>query len=689
MAQKLWDVWNLRCAVLMSLMLQVVLTALANSRKTRRNRLELTATIWVAYLLADWIAAFAVGLISRSQTNDCPEKNAVNNQLAAFWAPFLLLHLGGPDAITAFSLEDNELWIRHLFELLIQLAAVVYVFIQSLPNDYWIPTALMFFAGVIKYAERTLSLYRACLGNFKRSLLEDPNPGPNYAQFMEEYTALKASHVPVEIKIEKEPEKADFAAAGMIQTDQTQNTMHVDSLEYTNILVDGYNFFRVFKGLVVDHMFSFHERNESRKFFFSNKAVDVFFKVMEVELNLMYDSLYTKYGSVHCKIGYICRFLCTALTVMSFQQFASRSQHNIFLVDKIVTYILLCGAVCLDLVGMYNLVISDWSIVLAKGAVSSILIRLPFCKRTRRWSENLYQHSFFRFCLNQRAEWLNNVADFIGIKATLDEFKYKENYKWDGNLRKFIFEQLKEKAEKAQTTESVKEIYSARGEWVLLDYPSHYGYPSISSSLSDEVEYDESLLLWHIATEMCYFTSSSDDPNRKLCKVLSDYMLYLLVLKPTMMSAVAGIAQVRFQDTCEEAKILFKQWETELSSASADQLEKLACKKLMDVKTDVKPKLVKGDRSKSLLFDACILANDLNKLDKVMHEEGRWRMMCRIWVELLSYAAGHCRPDVHARQLSQGGELIAFVWLLMVHFGLGEQFRVEAGHARAKLLVST
>ncbi|XP_071939262.1 uncharacterized protein [Coffea arabica] len=57
------------------------------------------------------------------------------------------------------------------------------------------------------------------------------------------------------------------------------------------------------------------------------------------------------------------------------------------------------------------------------------------------------------------------------------------------------------------------------------------------------------------------------------------------------------------------------------------------------------------------------------------------------WVKLLSYAASHCRANAHAQQLSKGGELITFVWILMAHFGLGEQFRIEAGHARAKLIV--
>ncbi|MBA0862104.1 hypothetical protein Goshw_004420, partial [Gossypium schwendimanii] len=61
--------------------------------------------------------------------------------------------------------------------------------------------------------------------------------------------------------------------------------------------------------------------------------------------------------------------------------------------------------------------------------------------------------------------------------------------------------------------------------------------------------------------------------------------------------------------------------------------------------------------------------------------------MSKVWVELVSYAASHCRASTHAADVSQGGELITFFWLLMAHFGLGEQFQINEGHARAKLIV--
>ena len=71
---------------------------------------------------------------------------------------------------------------------------------------------------------------------------------------------------------------------------------------------------------------------------------------------------------------------------------------------------------------------------------------------------------------------------------------------------------------------------------------------------SVEEEFDQSILLWHIATNLCYHydwntsPNSIKIPNCEASKLLSDYMLYLLVMRPFMLPN--GIEQIRFQDTC-------------------------------------------------------------------------------------------------------------------------------------------
>ncbi|KAL2476155.1 Protein of unknown function (DUF594) [Abeliophyllum distichum] len=715
--QRVWDTWNIRGAVLASLCLQILLIFLAPSRK-RAGGYLITIIIWSSYLLADSVATYAVGLISNNQGDKC-DRVRVDDALSAFWAPFLLLHLGGPDSITAFSLEDNELWIRHLFGLVVELIMVAYVFTQAIPFDFWLPTILILLAGIIKYAERTRALYLACFANFKDSMRPKPEAGPNYAQLMEEHSSMKEAQLPVTFVIANEPER-------LAKSSENKKYMGTDdTTKEIEILRDGFKFYKVFRGLIVDHMFSFHERNESREFFFQLKARDAF-RIMDVELSFMYDALFTKMATVHQGyFGYIFRFTCTALIVVTLMLFQSHHKPNMHRFDIAITYSLLIGAIILDLVALIKLIFSDWTIALLKlpKALLPIYTIHKSISFQDRWSKSMAQHNLISYCLKRRFKWLDRVVDYIGLKEIFEELMYKEFLSVEEELEDFIFDELTEKAEEAKDTISAKEIYSSRGDRSVLHYTCR---PSIVASVGENVEFDESVLMWHIATDLLYFentdseeadnsshvdrkyhkkcckilsncilhlreawstdleeahkSSNIDKKNhKKLCKILSDYMLYLLVMRPSLMSAVAGISQIRFQDTCEEAKKFFHRRETIVKE------QKEACRQLLSVDTAVKPVEIKGDRSKSVLFEACMLAKEL----RTFNVDKMWEMMSKVWVELLCFGASHCRGNAHAQQLSKGGELATFVWLLMAHFGLGDQFRIQAGHARAKLITET
>src|SRR5207253_456684 len=97
-------------------------------------------------------------------------------QLMSFWAPFMLVHLGGQDTITAFSKQDNELWRRHLLSMVTQVAVAGYVVAKqaSWPDRRLrAATVLMLLSGCFKCAKRTFCLYRASPGRLtSRSLRE-------------------------------------------------------------------------------------------------------------------------------------------------------------------------------------------------------------------------------------------------------------------------------------------------------------------------------------------------------------------------------------------------------------------------------------------------------------------------------------------------------------------------------------
>lgn len=149
--------WEIHILILLSFALQLFLFV-SGGLPRRNNHMLLKITIWLFYLSADFIAAYALGHLSRSlpttSTTDDNDHHKPTHQLMLLWAPFLLIHLGGQDTVTAFSLEDNELWLRHLLNLLGQACLVMYVLWKWVALAHYqlvIPAALLFVAGIIKY----------------------------------------------------------------------------------------------------------------------------------------------------------------------------------------------------------------------------------------------------------------------------------------------------------------------------------------------------------------------------------------------------------------------------------------------------------------------------------------------------------------------------------------------------------
>lgn len=51
--------------------------------------------------------------------------------ILVLWAAFLLVHLGGPDSMIAFPMEDNSLWMRFLIGLVAQSSSYLWKGIEE------------------------------------------------------------------------------------------------------------------------------------------------------------------------------------------------------------------------------------------------------------------------------------------------------------------------------------------------------------------------------------------------------------------------------------------------------------------------------------------------------------------------------------------------------------------------------
>lgn len=123
------------------------------------------------------------------------------------------------------------------------------------------------------------------------------------------------------------------------------------------------------------------------------------------------------------------------------------------------------------------------------------------------------------------------------------------------------------------------------------------------------------------------------------------------------MSAVAGIAKITAAETLKHLKDLLVHLPLYVRTKN---LEELCVHLLESYSTESQQE----QPLKSMLRQGIRLARKMQRL-----REMKWVVMSGVWVEMLSYAAIHINGEAHVQVLSKGGELLAFMWLLMAHFG--------------------
>ncbi|KAL4377121.1 hypothetical protein GQ457_02G019090 [Hibiscus cannabinus] len=569
------------------------------------------------------VASVALGILARDNSG----KGMPENLIQSLWTAFLLLHLGGPDTITAYSLEDNELWPRQFLDVLFQVGVAIYVSLKSWGAGIalqWIALPV-FITGAMKYGERAWVLKLSSTRNLRNFLISQPDPGPDYPDIME-----------------KKRTGTDLELPSPSSAPRPQRY----SGSPDDYLSQAYYLFNRFTYLFADLILGYDERQDCHSMI-CNKSSDEAFELVEGELGLLYDALYTKLTALHFRYrGYRRRCFGLFATIFSLISYIISEDNKSSTADILITYLLLIGAVALEVYGFFFLILSDW---------------------TKLW---LLQN-------DQDTMWIR-FQKKLDIDEMVAKSRNVEHGEVDAELKSLIFQELKERSKNINTSDvkSCKKLLNYRGDSVLREMRC---LEDLKWSTTD-VEFDHSLLLWHIATQLCYYEDVKGPQgsnslgnlkeHSKISQGLSEYMMYLLVMYPNMLPK--GIGEIRFKDTCAEAKRFFKQKRKEIGG-KVDE----ACYKLYEVDTNSLEQ-VKGDATKSVLFYGSRLAKQLQTLEF----EKKWDTINKVWVELLTYAAVRCGWKEHGQQLRRGGELLTHVCLLMAHLGLSEQYQIQKQYFR-------
>ncbi|XP_056172592.1 uncharacterized protein LOC130139490 [Syzygium oleosum] len=618
----LWNKWNIRGFMILSLSLHIFLHLFAPLRRKTKNS-RLTFLLWLANLMGDWIVVLTVRLISSDGGHPFAHVTKVDNALQVFWTSFLWLHLGTPGTIIILTLNDSR-WGQNLLSL-------------TFPSD------------------KVLALYLSSLQRLRKSiLLRHKNSNSK-----ENKSVLKTL-------------KDEFSD---------------DELPESIVVKHAHCFFQIFKVFLPDLMFSSQHRNDSRDYFHKVSAVNAL-RVISVELQFFYELLHTKVLVTRSKWSYFFRFIAFTNVVMAFVLFSRLKKHRFPVLDVEITYCLLIGGIAIDVIALFELVFSDWTVVeimchnIRSSKLGSLLHKLVSA------TDGLRRPRFITCEVDPNAnvpyEVLNTPLVFrrwsesiFACNLLSESLKYSLRKKYNRNRHRdtfyprasrkpfikelwiFIFGEVKRKSEFANDPAKVRKIFNARGDLFLKSTPGDFDCRNLLKYVTNTY-YNDNIIAWHIATEIWYHKEKVTPKNdeRKFSKILSDYMLYLLLKQPNLVSAVAvaGIAQMKSVEIFSELRRL-----QNLIKKRTDMNE--LCDKLFKVPIE-QPHEGDSRRWRSPLKGGLRLAREMERL-----RERKWEVMSGVWVEMLSYAASHIKGEAHVQVLSRGGELLAFVWLLMAHFG--------------------
>ncbi|KAE8022249.1 hypothetical protein FH972_008065 [Carpinus fangiana] len=595
--RKLWKAWDIRAMVLLSLILQITLFICGNRRKSS-VKIWIRFTIWVAYLMANWVVTTALGKLSDADVI-IP---SANYELRALWAPLLFLHLGGPDTITAYASEDNKLWSRHFLVALVQLGLAIYVLLLSWTTWLSFLAFPIFLAGFIKNGERVWALYSST-----------------------------TTHISLSATNQLEDEENPYARK-LILAHQSFALFRPYIVNYISIaddhLKDSWKGFTWrFREPVLKQLLS-HLLNE-----ISSMDIVELFDVIEIELSFTFDMIYTKAAINYTKKGCILRLItlfCSLLVSLVF--FSSCRCYNSINVDFGITAVLLVMAVVVELYAIIVVLSSDWTMLWIIKHYNNWPSLIAISQKKQRWSKLMGQCSMPSFCFNYKPA--GKVERFL---CPSEPFRSS----WPTSyvpVPQYLKVLLKELLSGPTITRGEKALEKFRCEDLQRKYQNS--------------TFEDSIITWHIATEICYHNS---DPNTrkyneatKVSKILSGYMMYLLVMHPSMFLP-AEHNENRESTVHSTRDKLAKKFHNEQDVANVGE----ACCRLLT-----------GGSDDQLL--GIQLAADLNEKDN------KWDVMLSVWGEMLCYAAINSQHVEHVRELRHGGEFLTHLWLLSLHRRVGQ-----------------
>ncbi|XBI50252.1 hypothetical protein VPH35_113688 [Triticum aestivum] len=548
-----------RVLVIMSHLAHLTLAQLSGIRRRRDSGVRMSL-VWVAYHVTEIITPIALGKVFLDTAT------AVSEELMfAFWAPFLLLHLGRPDNITSYALEHQELSMTQKPALVLKIGGAIYGSYKQrfMRGDAALRAAffIMLFLGSYKYGCRPATL--------------DPVPRPGRPGFLA--TMRRACF--------------DNIRRSARRMKLRRFTFEDEGRKWDNddALLDAH-------GLVGVTMDAFADYQVHRRRYVPSysgwKGVS---EVVEMEASLMYDMLYTKASVIRTWAGYIIRVLSPPATATALYLFHSKEGQAMESADRTVTYTLLIGTLVLDVRWLLRALGSTWTYAFlveqGEGKEWLLPVRRTFPDNLPRQAAMQSWYCVRRLPVSLDTSRLSLRSGPSGHRLLSGMGQHNLLHECctctprpRGQLEKLISSLFTGLGKKK--TDVKDELLEAVCTQVLLESRTLVGMRPIRElddymrSNASNYSFESNLIALHVATDiflLCKPTSIKSEASAKYEKqirAISDYMMFLLAERPHMVLK-QGDEGIHYKKVCLDLEDIWSERGTS-SSPTIRETKKLA-----------------------------------------------------------------------------------------------------------------
>ncbi|XP_052154646.1 uncharacterized protein LOC127772728 [Oryza glaberrima] len=638
---QLWSGWEIQLMILLSLFLQLFLFFTGGLRRRRTNKLILIF-IWLAYVGADLVAVYALGLLSRYEY----KSKIGSDSLTVIWIPFLLVHLGGQDTITAFSIEDNNLWLRHLLNLIVQVSLALYAFCNSLGHislQLVVPAIFIFVAGIIKYGERTWALKCGSLDGLQSSA------GGYKDKEQEEQKDNKYGSYLSKVFY---PHQMVLYARGLFAGVTVSQLGQKVRKELTHGIRGCENYVKA--------------------------------KIVELELSMMYDILYTKATILQTWIGCILRCISHIAMVVAFVLFLVTPKHGHRMADVAITYTLFAGALLMEACAIG--VVAASPLTWARWRRHNCVGLLPVGKIIGAKEERsvvpicLGQFSLATCALHDGStpRIMSRVLYAFGLEKIYRDVRHVKHVDATGIVGCFVdcFNNRPSNNDQDEVIMGVSKEGNVDVRLNLLSLSQRFEVGIIQLHLFTDILASSVLLsgfpISGSMEQMSGFPISGSMEQMTVvareCEKLSNYMMYLLVAHPSMLPVSSDYAVM--EHLSYMAKLVDTNKDASDKQGPLARME-LLLKALEHMTSKTNSDLIAVAKDHIEVFRVWTEGHTGSLNWPLQVNDILFQLVKETWILLLIYAASKSRGELHARRLGDGWELLTFIWLLLVHHGLG------------------